>query len=80
MPDYSKARDEVRVVADLMTWLTVHGNLSLALRHPGNVGPSRKVVEVFLEQLGRGLVENGFLSEAELDFIRWAEEQRRPPA
>lgn len=35
----------------LLEILTVHGNLCLALKHPKNYGPSRRVIEHVLNEL-----------------------------
>lgn len=53
--------------ANLMTWMAIHGNLSLALRHPGNRGPSRAYVVRFVKDLGKWLVEQGVLTQEELE-------------
>lgn len=45
------------ITASLLTWITVHGNLCLALRHPQNRGPSRKLAVEFVKELGKALVE-----------------------
>jgi hypothetical protein len=68
MPDISKARIEVAVGADLLTWMAVHGNLLLALRHPGNGGAVAAVMRDFVNGLGRMLVDQGILTQAELEF------------
>lgn len=64
--DITKARVPLPVHADLFTWMAVHGNLCLALRHPSNVGGSRQIVEEFVRALGARLVEEGLLSADEL--------------
>lgn len=55
------------VEADLLTWMAIHGNLSLALRHPQNKGPSRAYVAAFVKSLGQWLVEQNVLTQEELD-------------
>ena len=52
--------------ANLLTWLTVHGNLCLALRHPENRGASRSYVVQFTKQLGQALVKWGVITQAQL--------------
>jgi len=54
-----------QVTANLLTWLTVHGNLCLALRHPQNQGPSRRFVVDFVKQLGELLVAWGVITDEE---------------
>lgn len=54
------------VKADLLTWLAIHGNLCLALRHPGNTGKSRPYVIAFTKSLGKKLVEWGVVTEEDL--------------
>lgn len=55
------------VEADLLTWMAIHGNLSLALRHPQNKGPSRAYVARFVKRLGQWLVEQGVVTQEELE-------------
>jgi len=59
-------RTKTSVTADLLTWLTIHGNLCLALRHPQNRGPSRQFVVNFVKRLGQMLVTSGAITEEEL--------------
>ena len=54
------------ISSDMTTWMAIHGNLCLALRHPGNRGPSRIRVISFTKQLGQFLVESGAITEQEL--------------
>lgn len=68
MPDLSpeKLLELVTVEESVFVWMAVHGNLSLALRHPDNRGASRGYVQDFARKLGRLLVEKGVLTAAEL--------------
>jgi hypothetical protein len=61
------AKTDGTVKANLLTWITVHGNLCLALRHPQNQGPSRKVAVMFTKALGKALVEWGALTPEQLE-------------
>lgn len=54
------------IAAPGLTWMSVHGNLCLALRHPLNRGASRDLVERFLLELGGKLVDAGVLTPEEL--------------
>ena len=54
------------ISANLLTWLTVHGNLCLALRHPQNRGASRPYVIGFTKELGKLLVRYGVMTEEQL--------------
>jgi len=54
------------VSAPLLTWLAVHGNLCLALRHPSNRGASRAWVIAFVKALGQHLVDVGVITAQEL--------------
>jgi hypothetical protein len=49
------AKTEGTVKASLLTWITVHGNLCLALRHPQNRGPSREWAVGFTKAWARRL-------------------------
>jgi hypothetical protein len=82
-----KARTQGSVSADLLTWVAVHGNLQLALRHPLNAGASRPLIEQFITQLGQWLVEQGMLTpehlaeaeRREAQFQRWRTTPLPPP-
>jgi len=65
--DLSKAKLMFEVHADAMTWMAVHGNLCLALRHPANRGESREQMIAVIHQLGENLVACGLLTQAEMD-------------
>ena len=58
---------------NFLTWLTIHGNLCLALRHPQNVGLSRAYIVAFVKRLGRKLVEWGVITEEQLRHIERVE-------
>jgi len=60
-------KSQAQVNAPMLTWLAVHGNLCLALRHSENRGPSRPHVEQFVKQLGRWLVVLGAITQRELE-------------
>jgi hypothetical protein len=47
-------------------WVRVHGFLLLALRQPVSRSPGRPIVEAFVDELGRKLVEVGLFSREEL--------------
>ena len=59
--------------ANFLTWLGIHGNLCLALRHPQNVGVSRTYIVAFVKRLGRKLVEWGVITEELLRDIERVE-------
>lgn len=73
-----RANVEHTVAASLLQWMTVHGYLCLALRHPGATGPSRNLAVDFVEQLGELLVNGGLLSRTELEEAQQLEFQERP--
>lgn len=56
----------VEIKISLIALLTLHGNLCLALRHPQNVGESRKIVEKVVTQIGDKLVELKALTPEQL--------------
>jgi len=58
------------VEANLLTWLTVHGNLCLALRHPQNRGESRRYAVAFVKVLGRMLVDLDVITEEQLRKLK----------
>jgi hypothetical protein len=61
------AEDPLQVEADAFTWMAVHGNLQLALRHPANQGPSRAVVQNFVNALGALLVQSHIIDQEDID-------------
>jgi hypothetical protein len=61
------ANTQGTVKANLLTWVTVHGNLCLALRHPQNRGSSREWAVKFTKALGKALVEWGALTPEQLE-------------
>jgi hypothetical protein len=73
MPNAGVAMNSLLIEADLLTWMAVHGNLLLALRHPENTGESRQIVERFVEALGKRLIEGGIISQAELELTKAVE-------
>lgn len=58
----AKAHVPMAVQDTLLTWCAVHGTLQMALRHPEFPDSTRVLLEAFIEQLGKGLVEAGFLT------------------
>lgn len=74
MVDASKAMENRTVDGTLLEWLTVHGNLCLALRHPQNDGPSRATVVSMIHRIGKLLVEGGILTREELNFATRVEQ------
>jgi hypothetical protein len=77
--DIGKALETATVDETLFLWMTVHGYLCLALRHPESSGASRSYAEAFVKKIGRLLVDRGLLSQAELDFAEQVERQEMPP-
>lgn len=59
---------------DILTLMTLHGNVCLALRHPGNGGSARGIMIQFVKKVGRHLVELGALTEKELKQIEKTEQ------
>lgn len=62
-----KAAEVAPLETNLLTWMAVHGNLCLALRHPQNRGPSRSVILEFLTDLSNLIVERGLLTREQMD-------------
>lgn len=59
-----------------LTWLTVHGLLCLALRHPGLSGSVRARGSEIRDALAELLVEKGVLTPEEAVIARALEEAR----
>ena len=66
MPDPTKERVLLTIAECAEVWARVHGFLLLALRQPVSRIPGRPIVEAFVDQLGRKLVEVDLLSQEEL--------------
>jgi hypothetical protein len=66
------------IEASGVVWVTVHGLLCLALRHPEMTGDSRKIALEFVSNLGRGLVAWGILTADELTLVEQTEAEKRP--
>lgn len=60
------AEKKFTVEAQALTWMAVHGNLCLALRHPDNRGASRERMITIIKDLGKLLVDSGFMTQAEM--------------
>ena len=74
--DPSKALNRVSIEASLLDWMTIHGNLCLALRHPQNTGDSRAVLIAMVHRIGKMLVKGGMLTQAELDYATQVEQDQ----
>jgi len=59
-------KKDAAIKANMITLMSIHGNLCLALRHPQNKGRSRQYVVEFVKKLGRFLVETGAITEEQL--------------
>ncbi len=58
-PSIEKCKLEILVIADALVWITVIGNIQLALKHPENDGPSASLMREFCERLIRKLLAEG---------------------
>lgn len=63
------------VTAPMLTWVTVHGNLCLSLRHPSNVGQSRELCLQMVEHLSKLIVDAGIMTQEEMDFANRVEQE-----
>lgn len=66
-------RNRATISAPLLTWVTVHGNLCLALRHPANTGESRKLALQFVKKLGEFLVTCEVFTQEQLTTVERVE-------
>jgi hypothetical protein len=57
---------ELPVHLDLTAALCLVGNLQLALRHPGNTGPSAQVARMIIDGVIARMKEAGYLAHAEV--------------
>lgn len=65
----------VSVEAPMLSWVTVHGNLCLALRHPSNRGQSRQICLNMVKQLSEMIVAGGIMTQEEMDQANRVERQ-----
>lgn len=66
--NYDIATDKASIEAELLTWMAVHGNICLALRHPDNNSTRvRPRMVQLINTIGVLLVDSGFMTQAELD-------------
>jgi len=70
MPDLTKEHVLLTMTDRAGVWVRVHAFLLLALRKVGNRGVTRPIVEAFMDELGRKLVEVGLFSQKELATIK----------
>ncbi len=73
MPDPTKEGVLLGMAERAGVWVRVHGFLLLALRQPASRGVTRPIVEVFVDELGRKLVEVGLFSPEELATLKHLE-------
>jgi len=52
---------------DLVTTMTIHQQLLIALRHPKNTGPVREIAKRFSNRLSMILVKGGMMTQEEMD-------------
>ncbi len=68
-------RERATVELPMITWLAIHGNLCLALRHPNNAGPSRlKIIEA-IQVLSGIIIAAGVMTQQEMDEANKFERQ-----
>ena len=70
MPDPSKERVLLTMPERAGVWVQVYSMLLFALRQPASPFSARPTVEVFVDKLGRKLVEVGLFSEEELATLK----------
>ncbi len=76
MPDPTKERVLLTMADRTGVWVRVHGFLLLALRQPVSRSPGRPIVEAFVDELGRKLVEVGLFSREELATLKELEARK----
>lgn len=58
--------------------MAIHGNLCLALRHPGNNGPSRKLIIEFVNSIENKLKDIGMFTDEDIKLMHQVEEEESP--
>jgi len=71
--DLQILKKKAAISVPLITWVAIHGNLCLALRHPENVGDLRKLVLNFVKELGQFLVRCKVYTKSQLEAIEKVE-------
>jgi len=71
--DWQRLNKKAAISVPLITWVAIHGNLCLALRHPENVGDSRKLVLNFVKELGQFLVHCKVFTKSQLEAMEKVE-------
>lgn len=70
MPDETKARVMIPVVAEAMVWMVVLANVRLALRHPANHGDLGDYAQQFADRLEQALLDEGVYSAEDIAELR----------
>ncbi len=78
-PDPEFWKKKIKVDMDVITLLSIHGNLCLALRHPENTGESRKLIVSFVKQTGQYLVYLGVYTQDQLKQVERIEAEEGSP-
>ena len=78
MPSNEKLKQMVTITAEGVVWITILGNIQLALRHPQNNGPSARLARQAAGQLMDALVRSGILTSDEAAQI-YRDEMRYGP-
>lgn len=60
-----------------LAWLAILGNVTLALRHPQNIGASRPIVLSVIERMEKQLMINDIIDQEDIDSMRRVEDQSR---
>ncbi len=76
MPDPTKERVLLTMANRAGVWVRVHGFLLLALRQPASRGVTRPIVEVFVDDLSRKLVQVGLFSREEMATLKELEARK----
>jgi len=63
------------VTAPMLTWVTVHGNLCLSLRHPQNAGQSRELCLQMVRHLSKLIVDAEIMTQEEMDQANRVEQE-----
>ena len=62
---------------DALSWLAILGNVTLALRHPQNIGASRALVLSIRERIEKNLMFNDIIDQEDINSMRSTENQSK---
>jgi hypothetical protein len=63
-------KEDVLINARMVDWITLHGYLQLALRHPETTGPTRHFIEEVCVRIEQAALMKGVLDTEIIEYLR----------